>query len=899
LGSTMSFLRGGANQAASVPLYTGLQIQTSSGAVPITISYGVQKIAPNCIWQGGFYYTKNGGGKSGGGGKGGSGSSTSYNYYDEVILGLCEGPITGGDCAVWTGTSISDLYYAGYFSLIVGDTPQGIWQPSFGGNELSYPGLAFVATWQINLGSSATLPYLSFEIKGRLYGTGANGIDADPAQVISDFLTNAQYGVGFPGGSIDATTLFGSSGDSSYQSYCAATGLCLSPVVSDQESASSVLNRWLQLTNTAAIWSDGLLKFIPYGDTSVTGTLYQKGSGWISFALSGNNTYYSYAASPKVASGTCTFNPDLTPVYNLTDDDYIYTDSEDPVQVSRVDPYSAYNMQRLEICQRSNYYDATPITVFDQNAIELYGLRIAATLTAHEICDAGVAQTAAQLILQRGLYIRNQYTFKLSWEYCLLEPMDLVTLTDANLGLENVAVRITEVEEDAAGILTVTAEEFPGGTATAVAYAVQTKSSSGIGSNGSAGIVNTPLIFEPPTALTGGATQIWLGASGGLPPVEKLEEASSTGVHQCTMTLAAAQAAGTEVNFSLYVQADERSALLLGIFDGAVTRACAFDLAAQTATPGDNAVTASISVVSKWFAVSMTVAMAARAIPILTIGLQTPFGTSAYSGVSGDGLYLWGAAFAAGAEAASTLPAFQSVTGATLAQTSLTTPAGAAGSVNPNWGGCNVWASLDDVSYTQIGQITEPAKQGLLTAALSAFAGANPDTGDTLSVNLAQSDGALSGTSPTGLQNALTLSRVVDELLAFETATLTAANAYNLTTLGRGLYGTTAGAHEVGASFTQLDGAILKYDLPTSYIGQTIYVKFQSFNIFGQGVQDLSTCAAYSYAPSGSGLANPIGAQLASGLALDLGEVADVPAIDDDFGGFSGAVSGALDLGAI
>ena len=43
----------------------------------------------------------------------------------------------------------------------------------------------------------------------------------------------------------------------------------------------------------------------------------------------------------------------------------------------------------------------------------------------------------AQTILQRELYVRTKFTFKLSWEYCLLDPMDIVTITDANLGLSN------------------------------------------------------------------------------------------------------------------------------------------------------------------------------------------------------------------------------------------------------------------------------------------------------------------------------------------------------------------------------------------------------------------------------------------------------------------------------
>ena len=52
-------------------------------------------------------------------------------------------------------------------------------------------------------------------------------IDADPALVIYDFLTNAQYGCGFDPASIDSSTLFGSGGDASLQTYCKSLGLSL------------------------------------------------------------------------------------------------------------------------------------------------------------------------------------------------------------------------------------------------------------------------------------------------------------------------------------------------------------------------------------------------------------------------------------------------------------------------------------------------------------------------------------------------------------------------------------------------------------------------------------------------------------------------------------------------
>ena len=202
-----------------------------------------------------------------------------------------------------------------------------------------------------------------------------------------------------------------------------------------KESAASILSRWLQLTNSTAVWSGGVLKIIPLGDGAIT------------------------------ANGK-TWTPNLTVLYALTDEDFLHTDGEDPIKVTRSDPYAGYNRQSVEIQARSDSYNTGPVTAFDQSAIDRFGLRAGSTITAHEICDVAIGQRAAQLILQRGLYIRNTYEFRLSAEFCLLDPMDLVSLTDPLLGLNATVVRITDIEEADDGTLSVTAEEFPQGVAT-------------------------------------------------------------------------------------------------------------------------------------------------------------------------------------------------------------------------------------------------------------------------------------------------------------------------------------------------------------------------------------------------------------------------------------------------
>jgi hypothetical protein len=703
----MGFLRAG-NSNTQITKYSGLQVQTTSSSVPVPIAYGANILAPNCFWYQNFKaHPQHSGGKGGGKG-GGGGSTTSYSYSCAIMMGIGEGPIAGIGHIWQTSTAPVDLAALG-LSLFAGSSPQSVWpylSAAYPSQALTYPGVAYVSNANYDLGASASVGDNNFEVFGILHATGVNGQDADPARVISDFLTNPQYGVGFPAASIDATALFANSGDSSYQTYCWANYLAISPVLNMPETASSILARWLQLTNATAVWSGGLLKIIPFGDGAVTG-----GS----------------APSQK------TWTPNLTPVYDLTDEDFLHMEGEDPVKITRSDPYSAHNQQAIEIQVRSDAYNTGPIVAFDQSAINRFGLRIGSTITAHEICDLQVARMSVQLILQRGLYIRNTFIFKLSMEFCLLDPMDLVTLTDPALGLNKTVVRIVDIEEDSDGAMTVTAEEFPQGVATAALYPTQAKSSGVPDSSVAPQPVNAPLILEPPPILTGNVPQLWLGVSG----------------------------------------------------------------------------------------------------------------------QNGD----------------------------------------------PNWGGCVVWASLDGNSYAQVARIGSPARQGVVSSPLSVFSGTNPDFSDTLAVDLTESGGALSSTSVASAAAGVTLCYVDGEYVSYTTSTLTAPNKYALTGLYRGLAGTGASAHAGGATFCLLDSAILHYDLVASQIGRTLYLKFQSFNIFGGGLQDLSTCVAYPCTIQGTGAIGPVAAALAVGASMDFGLLNQSVAQTDDFGTLSSPVTSVIDLG--
>ena len=674
----MGGIVGGGSNAKQQKAVGSLQFQTSQHGGVIPLVYGTTRVSPNLIEYGDFKATpasrQGAKGKGGGGGKGGG---QQYNYSASVIIGVCQGPIAGIGTVWWdknVGT-LSSLPAALYLGSD-GEAPDPYWQTNHAGTALGYSGTANVVANNYAMGNTATLPNFSFEVYGVLSLSGTNALDANPASIVSDVLTNSRYGAGFPAANLADLTV--------YSTYCQALGIMLSPMLDTQQEAQQHLSDIVKITNSAIVWSGGLLKIVPYGDQPLTGN-------------------------------GITYTPNATPFYSLSEDDFIIQESsvgtnsgvtpggpalrtgaspitggfsDDPVHIARSTPADATNSIQLECLDRSNSYNTAIVEAFDQASIDLYGVRRDSSLKARAIVDpANVGPIVAQLLLQRALLFRNTYTFKLGWKYCLLEPMDLVQITDSRLGALALSVRITAVEEDDEGMLAITAEDFFGGYSTAVLYPKQ--SNAGYVPNWSSdpGSANAPIIFEPPAGLLTGGLEIWVALSGG-----------------------------------------------------------------------------------------------------------------------------------------------------------------------SNWGGAQVWISSDGNSYALTGTVTSPAKQGTLIADLPPHS--SPDTSDTLSVDLTESQGQLASVSATDAANLVTLCYVGGELLAYQTATLTAAYKYDLSTLYRGAYGSTIIDHPSGAQFVRLDGSIGRFSYPNSLIGQTVYLKFPSMNIVGGGLQSLASVPAYTYLIRGAGQAS-------------------------------------------
>ena len=457
-----------------------LQVQQSSQGLTLPVVYGRARVAGNLIWYGDFTTietktTTRQGGKGGGGVKQ---EDISYTYEAAVMMALCEGEIKGIG-RIWRDKEKFESLSQLRLNLAKGGDEQPTWthlqQPKHQAQAINYSGTAYIYSPNYELTKSAQIYSHNFEVIGKM-GYSSSIPDANPSEIIRDMLTNQNYGCGFPAENLGDTSVYGV--------YCRAAGIFLSPVYSEQTEAQQNISELLEQTNSAAVFSQGRLKIVPYGDVK----------------LSGNGAAYV---------------PNLAPVYDLTDDDFIVSGAEDPLKVERKTNADAYNQIQVEYLDRANDYNIAVAEVKDQANIEQYGLRPKDAVKMHGICDAKVANHVAQLLLQRALYVRNEYEFKLGWKYCLLEPMDLVTLTDEGLGLNKTPVRIIEIEEDEEGVLTVKAEDFPMGAATATAYPTQPSLGYSADYNKSPGNAHAPVVFEAPLQLTGGEPQIWLATAGG------------------------------------------------------------------------------------------------------------------------------------------------------------------------------------------------------------------------------------------------------------------------------------------------------------------------------------------------------------------------------------------------
>jgi hypothetical protein len=342
---------------------------------------------------------------------------------------------TSSDSSV-TNTSTLNLTF---FGGTLGQTPASYMQSKYPGSDFGYTGICYLLANPMALGESAVLPSYNYEVVGLNIFPGG-GLDAHPCDAFRTLLYDAFLGVGFPSANVDAWT--------SAYAYWAANGYLLSSSLDTQTSVSEALSNIIETGNVGAVWSGGLLKLIPYGDATCVGNGY---------------TYTPNTTPVAVFTWNNLLSPSETKAGSSTSDDVL--------QVAQKAPQDCLNYVQAQWCNRANDYNNELINEQNDAFVNDYGRRIESPQTWDWITTAAAATWALNLRLKRQCYIRNTYKFWLPFWFSYIEPMDIVTLPTG----EN--VRITQIEDDPDGRLSVEAEQWTYGSGNVTIYPKQAPSS--------------------------------------------------------------------------------------------------------------------------------------------------------------------------------------------------------------------------------------------------------------------------------------------------------------------------------------------------------------------------------------------------------------------------------------
>ncbi len=238
-----------------------MRIQQSAYGLTQPLVYGKNRVAANMFWYGDFKATAHTTiTKSGGKGGKTKTKNTTYTYSASLMLGLCENKIKDIGI-VWRdkeqivtktegGVQLKPIDQVG-FELFDGDHNPvwGYLASKHPDEAVHYPFLGYVACANYDLGGSAALSNHNFEVISDI--TFSETIhDANPADVIEDFITNPRYGAA---PSLNMADL------SEFRTYCAATNLLISPALTEQRAAHEIINEIVEAVNCAIVPSpDGL-----------------------------------------------------------------------------------------------------------------------------------------------------------------------------------------------------------------------------------------------------------------------------------------------------------------------------------------------------------------------------------------------------------------------------------------------------------------------------------------------------------------------------------------------------------------------------------------------------------------------------------------------------------------
>ena len=783
------------NSKQTQPPATSLRVNSALQGVPIALILGgASRLAGNLMDYFNFFYQN---APSSQGGKGGAfaagtgkGNSGQYVYFASFLVGICEGPC--GLSSIWmNGTpeaippteqgSLLDWGGIGTFSstFFPGDYNQAEWsftETAAASHALAYRGICYVGFGNFPLGSSTSLPNLTFQISSTTNGFNVipGQPDGDVTIALTQFLTNTYWGVGFPAQRLGALT--------QWQQYCKALGLAVSPVLASSTQAASVCNDLTTATNAAPCWQDGQLTVVPYGDAAVTagevsasvehyqvptGPTYPNGSGGTldypqitvsfagSFAGDGGVAYQSGSALTRVTSyaptGIAGTGSPGQAQYYVSNGVYYFNPAD-------------FN-EAIVIT-----YDWAATASYVPNTTPIYDFTVDDCLSNQISVGRGISDPSSPFMVVRKP--RDQMLNNIKVEFLdrnnTYNPVDIEVKDEASIvafGRE----RPSELKQYHFFCLAGAAQQSA--TLQLIRQQVARTFQWTVGRQ-------FAIILE----LMAIATVNDPGQGLSRQPVRIIEISENA---DFSLTITAEEFLGTVSAPQYGTQANSGYAINYNADPGSINRPVIFE-------------------------------------PTDELNQTNSLGP----------LQIW---------------------------------AGVSGANTALWGGAVLWVSDDGETYSRMGQILGPSRMGVLSASLPAVTasttgGQTIDTTNTLSVNLTESGGALASGTVLDATSLNTCCYVGGEILSYETATLTAANQYNLVYLVRGAYGTDSAIvnHATGTPFMRLDENILAFAFDQSRIGTTIYLKFQSFNIFQGGLQSLADVAAYPYQITGAAVASPL-----------------------------------------
>jgi hypothetical protein len=269
---------------------------------------------------------------------------------------------------------------------------------------------------------------------------------------------------------------------------CRANGLYGSLCMDSQKTASDWLKDLYVAMNAAPVWSGFQLKSIPYSEVSCIGN---------------GVLYISSATSPGL-------------IANLNTDDFIGDIGQPMVVIEVKASADCQNVIQIQHPNRVSNYEDISASMPDTGAVAQNGARPYEQVVLRCIQDDAIAQMLLGIMARRANVLDKVYKFKLNARWKLLEPMDIVTITDLLVGIDHLPVRLIKIDEDKNFDLDCEAEAYVWGLSSPRVVVPTTHMPNGTDVDAVPDSINTP-IFAEATAALGNATQaqLWIIVSDG------------------------------------------------------------------------------------------------------------------------------------------------------------------------------------------------------------------------------------------------------------------------------------------------------------------------------------------------------------------------------------------------